>query len=42
MIKFEDYANEFKQLNINKKEGEIILNFLSKIIRLSIETYNGK
>lgn len=40
MIKYEDYKNDFNELNIRENEAIMVLDYLNKIIELTIESYN--
>lgn len=40
MINYQDYENDFKELNIKEDEAVIVLNYLNEIIEIAIETYN--
>ena len=42
MLKYQDYEPYFQELNVDEKEGAIILAFLEKIIEITIQTYNDR
>jgi len=40
MINYQDYEDIFSELNISEGEGMAILDYLTKIIDIAIESYN--
>ena len=42
MIKYQDYEEDFRKLNIQEDEGKIILDFLERITEIVIESYNER
>ena len=42
MLKYQDYEEEFQQLNISENEGKTLLEYLNGIIELALETYNDR
>lgn len=39
MIKYEDYADDFKTLKLNTEQGKDILNFFTELATIAIESY---
>lgn len=40
MIKYQDYEDVFRELNFSEEEGRAILDYLTQIIDIAIESYN--
>ena len=40
MIKYKDYEDFFRELNISEGEGREIFDYLTQIIDIAIESYN--
>ena len=40
MIKYQDYEDVFRELYFSEGEGRAILDYLTKIIDIAIESYN--
>lgn len=40
MLEYQDYEDDFKELNIKENEAVMVLDYLDKIIEIAIETYN--